>query len=115
MNASAISSSSSGIARPRWPAINARNTRRPSKSGRNIPTLTSSLLMVPLDAGRRSALLPPELRGLLDAIEPLQRQDRIRQLIGAAVQHRAGERQELLLHRLRVRKRIRLAGRVGIE
>ena len=46
---------------------------------------------------------------LHDAIESLQRQDRIGQLIRAAVQHRAGEGEEFLLHRLRIRKGIRFA------
>src|SRR4051794_25004718 len=49
-------------------------------------------------------LLPPQLRGRLDAVESLKRQDRVGELIGAAVQHRAGEGKEFLLHRLRVRE-----------
>ena len=53
---------------------------------------------------KQRALLPSQLRGLGDAIESLQREDRIRELVGAAVQHRAGERQEFLLHRLRIRE-----------
>ncbi len=61
-----------------------------------------------------AASLPPQLRAaFLDAIEPLEREDRIGELVGAAVQHRAGEREEFLLHRLCVRKRIRLAGGIG--
>ena len=40
--------------------------------------------------------------GTHDAIESLERKDRIRKLVGAAVQHGASERQKLLLHRLRV-------------
>src|SRR5258708_15953519 len=64
--------------------------------------------------GRR-ALLPSQMRGLLDAIESFQREDRVGELVGAAVQHRAGEGQEFLRHRLRVRKRSRLAGRIGVE
>src|SRR6185437_11764140 len=59
------------------------------------------------------ALLPAQLRRLLDAIKTLQRQDRISKLIGAAVQDRAGERQKFLLHRLRVGERTRLAR--GVE
>jgi len=57
--------------------------------------------------GRREAvngLLPPELRRLRDAIESLQREDCVSELVCAAVQHRAREHQEFLLHRLRVRE-----------
>src|ERR1700675_4165087 len=104
-SASAISSSSSGIAPPRWPAIKARNIRGPSRSAINTRTPISSSLTALRDAGPSSlGLLPAQLRGRLDAVEPLERQDRIRKLIGAAVEHRAGQRQKLLLHRLRVRK-----------
>ena len=49
-------------------------------------------------------LLPAQLRGLGDAIESLQREDRIRELVGAAVEDRAGQREEFLLNSLRVRK-----------
>src|SRR5216683_4097582 len=65
--------------------------------------------------GIRRRLLPAELRRGGNAIESLQRENRIRQLVGAAVQHRAGQRQELLRHRLCIRERIRLAGGIGIE
>ena len=36
-------------------------------------------------------LLPSELRCLSDAIEPLQRKDGIGELVGAGIEHRAGE------------------------
>ena len=49
------------------------------------------------------------------SIESLQRQDRIRKLVGAAVQHRAGKGEEFLRHRLRVGKRGGLARGIGIE
>ena len=49
-------------------------------------------------------LLPSQLRRLRDAIKSFQREDRIRKLVRAAVQHRAGEGEEFLLHRLRVRE-----------
>src|ERR1700712_2279623 len=55
------------------------------------------------------------MRGLLHAVEAFQREDRLRQLIGAAVQYRTGQRQEFLRHRLRVRERAWLAGRGGME
>ena len=61
------------------------------------------------------ALLSSEMRRGGDAIESFQGQDRIGELIGAVVQHRAGQRQEFLLHRLRVRERGRLARRIGME
>jgi len=51
-----------------------------------------------------AALLPSEMRRGGDAIETLQGEDRVGELVGALLQHRAGERQKLLLHRLRVRE-----------
>src|SRR5262249_42033983 len=60
-------------------------------------------------------LRPPQLGCLRHAPEALQRKDRIRQLIGAAVQHRAGQRQEFLLHGLRIRERARLSGWVDMQ
>ena len=50
------------------------------------------------------ALLPSEMRRLLDSVKPLQREDRVGKLIGAPVEHRAREGQKFLRHRLRVRK-----------
>src|SRR5882757_9241978 len=55
------------------------------------------------------------MRGFLDAVESFQGEDRVGELVGAAVQHRAGEGQEFLRHRLRVRKRSRFAGGIGVE
>jgi hypothetical protein len=60
----------------------------------------------PLEIKRR-ALLPPEMRRGFEAIESLQRQDRVGELVRATIQHLAGERQKFLRHRPRVRKRIR--------
>src|SRR5258708_24825213 len=69
----------------------------------------------PHRGSRRAKLLPPQLRRLLDPVEPFQRENRIRQLVGAAVQDRARQGQKLLLHHYRVRERIGFAGRIGIE
>ena len=60
-------------------------------------------------------LLPSKMRRGGDTVEAFQRQDRVGKLVGAALQYRAGQRQEFLLHRLRVRERGRLARRVGME
>ena len=59
--------------------------------------------------------MPSELGRLSDAVEPFQRQDRVRKLIGTAVENGARQRQEFLRHGLRIRKRGRLAGRIGIN
>src|SRR6185295_2523301 len=61
------------------------------------------------------ALLPSEARCSLDPVEALQRQNGVRQLVGAAVEHWPRQGQKLLLHRLRIRDRRRLAGRVGMK
>jgi CubicO group peptidase (beta-lactamase class C family) len=53
---------------------------------------------------RRSALLPPQTRRRLDPVECLQRQDRVGEFFGAAMQHRTGQLQKFLLHRLRIRE-----------
>src|SRR6185369_532915 len=45
-----------------------------------------------------AALLAPEMGRGADAVEALQRQNGIRQLVGAAVEHRTRQRQKLLLH-----------------
>src|SRR3981189_2397261 len=63
----------------------------------------------------KAVLLPPKLRRLLDAVESFQRENRVRELLGAAIQHWAGKRQEFLRHRLRIRERIRLAGGIGMK
>src|SRR4051812_28645754 len=104
-----MSWSSSPIARQRRPVTTAPNIARQGASGRNTPTPTSSSSMA------QAELLPAELGGLLDAVKPLQRQDRIRQLVGAAVQYGTGQRQEFLLHRLGVRESGGLAGGIGVE
>src|SRR6185312_5918445 len=92
---------------------------------RRVP-LTSSAsrdALRPLPAGgaRRAglvgttSLLPPELRGLRNPIEAFEREDRVGELLGTAVQHGTRQRQELLLHRLCVGEGVRLAGRVDVE
>jgi uncharacterized protein (DUF1330 family) len=48
---------------------------------------------------------PAEFRGRPDAIERLQRQDRVGEFSCAALQYRPRQLQELLLHCLRIRKR----------
>jgi hypothetical protein len=51
-----------------------------------------------------AVLLPPEFGRFADPIEAFQAQDRVRKLIGAAIQYRAGKRQEFLRHRVRIRE-----------
>jgi hypothetical protein len=51
-----------------------------------------------------NALLPPQRGCGCDAVEPLERQDRLGELLGAVLQHRASELQEFLLHCPRVRE-----------
>src|SRR3954453_12907441 len=62
-----------------------------------------------------SPLLPAQLGRLADPIESFQREDRVRQPVGAAIQDRAGKRQEFLRHCLCVRERVRLAGGIGMH
>ena len=70
---------------------------------------------MPCRAKLGGALLPSQLCRGRDAIESLERKDGAGELLGAALQHRAGQSEEFLRHRLRVRERIRLARGVGIE
>ena len=79
-----LSWSNSPIVRPHRPVTTAPNIAQQEASGRNTPTPTSSSSMA------QGELLPAELGSLLDAVKPLQRQDCIRQLVGAAVQHGTG-------------------------
>ncbi|MGA8755243.1 MAG: hypothetical protein WB611_02775, partial [Stellaceae bacterium] len=59
--------------------------------------------------------MPAKLRYLRDVTKPLEREDRVRKLFRPAVQHRAGQRQEFLLHRLSIGERAWLAGRIDVE
>src|SRR3569833_1034500 len=57
----------------------------------------------------------PELGGLRNVVEPLQRQDRLGKVLRTRLQHRAGEGEKLLAHRLRSRERGRLAGGIVVQ
>src|SRR5438094_10169718 len=96
-------SSNSGIATPPTPATKVRNTGRQNSSVKNTPTPISSSSTAPANVPR---LLPSQLRRLLDAIEPLQREDRVRKLVGAVLKDRTRQGQEFLLHRGCVRERV---------
>jgi hypothetical protein len=77
--------------RPADDLVRQRWYRQQDGSGEAIRPNVAMCGFIVVD-GARERLLPSELRRLPDAVEAFQRQDRIRKLIGTAVQNRTRQR-----------------------